>query len=83
MKPRLFVAIVTLALSATATAEIYKWTDANGNTHYSDKPPTRAAQVLDIKSQRTDPELIARLNAAKEEQQRDQAVIVADPRQAE
>lgn len=31
--------IFTLTLSVTATAEIYKWTDAQGNTHYTQTPP--------------------------------------------
>jgi len=41
---------ISIALSAvvtgTANAEIYKWTDAQGNTHYSQTPP----QVADGKA---------------------------------
>ena len=29
-----------LSLTTTAQAEIYKWTDADGNTHYSQAPPS-------------------------------------------
>ena len=31
-----------LMLSSFAGAQIYTWTDANGKTHYSDKPPTHS-----------------------------------------
>ena len=30
---------LTLALANTTSAEIYKWTDAQGNTHYTQTPP--------------------------------------------
>jgi len=32
-------AILFVLLSSTSYAEIYKWTDANGNTQFSDEPP--------------------------------------------
>lgn len=38
--PRLVPALLMLCLSFTASAEIYKWTDASGKTHYSQTPPT-------------------------------------------
>lgn len=31
--------LFTLCLSDTATAEIYKWIDEHGKTHYTDSPP--------------------------------------------
>ena len=31
--------LLLLLLSATCNASVYKWIDANGNTHYSDKEP--------------------------------------------
>ncbi len=31
--------VLTLTLPHTAFAEIYKWTDAQGNTHYTQTPP--------------------------------------------
>lgn len=40
--PRLPVfvsAVAALALAASANAQVYKWKDANGTTHYSDAPP--------------------------------------------
>lgn len=39
------------ALSISAEAEVYKWTDKNGNTHYSDiKPNEIKSQKLNIKT---------------------------------
>ncbi|MGH8213816.1 MAG: DUF4124 domain-containing protein, partial [Rhodanobacteraceae bacterium] len=41
--PRLLVSAVfataALAVCASASAQVYKWKDANGTTHYSDVPP--------------------------------------------
>ena len=41
--PRLLVSAVfaaaALAICASAFAQVYKWKDANGTTHYSDVPP--------------------------------------------
>ncbi len=78
MIPRTFLITVTLAVAATASAEIYKWTDDQGNTHYSDKPPATQAEVLDIKSRRTDPEYIARLTAPPEPDPRRETIIAAE-----
>ncbi|WP_283149594.1 DUF4124 domain-containing protein [Silvimonas soli] len=44
---------VLCGCAALAQAQIYKWKDANGNTQYSDTPPTAAqgkAQVVNVKS---------------------------------
>lgn len=35
-------------LPAIGTAEVYKWTDAQGRVHYGDQPPTPKAQPLDL-----------------------------------
>ncbi|MFO1422445.1 MAG: DUF4124 domain-containing protein [Candidatus Competibacteraceae bacterium] len=42
--------ILTLALGSMAQAQVYKWTDANGQVHYDSKPPSegQAVQTLDI-----------------------------------
>ena len=47
--------VLALALSPIAQAQVYKWTDANGQVHYDSKPPAEgsAAQTLDIQSQPT------------------------------
>ena len=51
--------VLCLAMAVTlgpmAQAQVYKWTDANGQVHYDSKPPAEgsAAQTLDIQSQPT------------------------------
>jgi hypothetical protein len=41
-------AVILAALSLSAPAEIYRWVDENGVTHYSDKPArTRGVTVID------------------------------------
>ncbi len=45
--PRLFVSAIFAAAAlvcASATAQVYKWKDANGTTHYSDAPPPVGAK---------------------------------------
>jgi hypothetical protein len=48
-----FFLLITISLSfhsTAAKAEVYKWTDKNGNTHYSDiKPNETRSEKLDIK----------------------------------
>jgi glutaredoxin len=41
--------ILTLCLSDTASAKIYKWIDENGKTHYSDSPPQHIREGKNIK----------------------------------
>ena len=47
--------VLALALSPIAQAQVYKWTDANGQVHYDSKPPAEGSAVhtLDIRSQPT------------------------------
>jgi cytoskeletal protein RodZ len=45
---RLPIALVLLLVAPLATAQVYKWTDAQGITHYSESPPpgnTKYSQV--------------------------------------
>jgi len=47
--------ILSVALAGAATAsEIYKWTDDDGNVHYTDTPPDQPAERLNIVSKSTD-----------------------------
>ena len=49
------LALSALALSSgMASADVYKYTDAKGVIHYTDKPETLPAQRLSVQSQRTD-----------------------------
>ena len=41
------VLVLTLA-SAFATAEVYKWVDADGNVHYGDRPPAAGVDSRSI-----------------------------------
>jgi len=47
---RVFTSLILLALGLTIThsgfAKIYKWTDANGKTHYTATPPPSKTKVL-------------------------------------
>lgn len=38
-------ALVGVALSGAASAEIYRWKDAKGQVHYGDQPPAGAERV--------------------------------------
>jgi len=45
---RLPIALVLLLVAPLATAQVYKWTDAQGTTHFSETPPpgnTKYSQV--------------------------------------
>ena len=47
----LFFGLVLLAFSALADSEIYKWTDEEGNVHYSDCPPPPSCDAETIQAQ--------------------------------
>ncbi len=47
----LLVGCISLAISAIATAEIYKWVDEDGVVHYSDNPPQDAeSETVQLRS---------------------------------
>lgn len=48
-----------------AQADVYKYTDDNGNVQYTDKPRTLPAQRLDVKTQKTD---VVAVQARQEEE---------------
>ena len=47
MKPFAFAVVALLAATAVS-AQIYEWKDAQGKTHYSDKPPVETSRVKKI-----------------------------------
>lgn len=57
MRRMIFAAMVTLAFSATSqAAQIYKWVDAQGVTHFDAQPPAgQQTQQIDIKTSPTAP----------------------------
>jgi hypothetical protein len=50
---------MALTLSAVASAAVYKWVDAEGRVHYSDRPPSEEAQIVNIVSRPTNRERVA------------------------
>jgi len=38
---KLILLTATIALPIVASAQVYKWVDENGKTHFSDQPPTK------------------------------------------
>ncbi len=66
----LFVALISPVL---CNAEIYKWVDKNGNTHYSDiKPNETSSEKLKIKSS----------NSSKEQTRPQSAALALDERKS-
>ena len=58
---------IAFLLPALANAEVYKWTDENGNIHYSDiKPNTQNSEKLKISTSKTSQ---TRKNVKEEAQQ--------------
>ncbi len=44
----LFAICVTLAAAVASAQQVYKWKDANGITHYGDRPAGHEAEVADL-----------------------------------
>ena len=44
--PGRLLVLALLLTSITANADIYRWTDAEGRTHYGDRPPTDGAEKI-------------------------------------
>lgn len=61
MKKTALVLLSTVFVSGVCTAEIYKWTDADGNIHYGDRPTADGVTIpatverVAVVSRRTDP----------------------------
>lgn len=45
-----YIILLFLALSVMANAEVYKWTDSNGKTHYGDRPTAGNAKQIKIET---------------------------------
>jgi hypothetical protein len=68
-----FIAGLALTvLAGTAQADVYKYTDDNGNTQYTDKPAKLPAQRLSVQSRRTDTVELSR--RAQEDQKQTEAL---------
>ena len=64
---RSLLALGLLVMTGTVAAQAYKWRDADGKLHFSDKPPASAkAEKMDIKpATPEDPEAVKQAQAAK------------------
>lgn len=49
MRRGALLGLVLLAAAAGASAQMYKWVDANGKTHFTDQPPPASARPMAIK----------------------------------
>lgn len=59
---------VVLSAGSVAASDIYRWTDANGNVHYGDRPTgADTEQRLQITSRPTDPTRIQRIVEARQD----------------
>jgi hypothetical protein len=70
---RLTISVLVLALAAsvpTLASEIYKWTDAEGNVHYEDRPTGESNEErLSVTYKRTDRAVVqARIDSRQENQ---------------
>lgn len=55
LRPLFAVALTaSLLLASQAQADVYKYTDAQGNVYYTDKPATLPAERLNVQSRKTD-----------------------------
>ena len=91
MKTKIIAAASLLALltsSAAFAGDIYKWTDADGNVHYGDKPVgDTPIERVGIASQPTDPATVQAMTQARSDARaqaaEDKAAAAADEPSAE
>ncbi len=48
MRPIVLPVLALMLLSTAESAEVYRWTDDNGQVHFSQRPPPREAQRLQL-----------------------------------
>jgi len=71
--------ILSVALASAATAaEIYKWTDEDGNVHYTDKPIDQTSERLNIASSSTNNEAVRAETQARLDRQSEAAEAAAN-----
>ena len=80
--------LVLLAVGSTATGQIYKWTDEEGNVHFSDTPVGEEAEKVAIQSRRTNAERVqaevqARANASAKAAEEEAAATPQGPTKEE
>lgn len=71
--------ILSVALASAATAsEIYKWTDEDGNVHYTDTPVNESSERLNIASRSTDNDRVQSQTQARFDRQSTAAEAAAN-----
>lgn len=80
--------LVLLAAGSTATGQIYKWTDEEGNVHFGDTPVGTEAEKVAIQSRRTNAERVqaeqeARASAAAKAAEEEAAATPQGPTEEE
>jgi len=63
----IFAMLSLLVASAAFASEIYKWTDADGNVHYGDRPIGEQVERVAIVSRPTDPARVQAMTQARAE----------------
>jgi hypothetical protein len=81
MLMRIAAVLVLMVVSLAASADVYKWVDAQGRTHYSDRPDSDTAERLAVASRRTNPSAVAERNAAASERRQSTDAQAAEQRQ--
>ena len=80
---KLALALLTMLVviaSGNAVAQIYKWTDEEGNVHFTDKPVEGDAERVAIRSRRTDAERVqATIDARAEAARKAEEAAAAAP----
>ena len=59
--------VVLMLMPAMASAEIYRWTDAQGRVHFAEKPGGAGAEQVEVK-----PQVVERDAATREREERSQ-----------
>ncbi len=57
--------LAIIAANSAFAGDIYKWTDADGNVHYGDRPTGEQTERVAIASRATDPARIQEVNQAR------------------
>jgi hypothetical protein len=79
MTTRVFCMVALLTLSATASAEVYRWVDGQGRVHYSDRPAENS-QLVSVRSRPSSPEAIAERTGQEAEQRAQSAARETEQR---
>ena len=64
---KVLIALLLVTAAAAATADIYRWTDADGVTHFGERPPLEStADRVTVMGVNADPRVVKELDDLKE-----------------